>query len=304
MSRNIPKLPFKQRFRVETSKPLEQQFPETGRLALAYLTVELHKMGSIRGYDASAMLDELLRTARSTYADLDLYENTPLFEKITTILKHMEWWQVYTACERLYEKHVDAAGYLGDNDNFIETRNKAETQSYFEDEINNILNEENISYQFVRGQFQNRGRAQTQKSVQRVGSVLLDPRLSPVLQHYNKAQKFFNQRPEPDGKNCVKEAVCALEATIHVLTNSTESIDFTKAIKGLQGNGTRQIPPPIAEGIIRLYAYRGSGQGVAHAAPQGNKVTEIEAELVLSLVASYVTYLVDLLAYPDEEIPF
>ena len=81
-----------------------------------------------------------------------------------------------------------------------------------------------------------------------------------------------------------------------MLTNLSASNDFTKTIKQIQGNDVKQIPPPIAESIIRLYAYRGSGQGVAHAAPNGNKVTEIEAELVLNLVASYVTYLVDILS--------
>ena len=60
----------------------------------------------------------------------------------------------------------------------------------------------------------------------------------------------------------------------------------------------------MAIGIIKLHAYRGSGQGVAHAALAGTKVSELEAELVLSLVASYITYLTDLLLRPEDENPF
>ena len=69
------------------------------------------------------------------------------------------------------------------------------------------------------------------------------------------------------------------------------------------GNVPGQIPPPIAESMLKIHAYRGSGQGVSHAALQGNRVEQAEAELTLSLVASYVTYLVSL--YPrEDEIPF
>jgi hypothetical protein len=51
--------------------------------------------------------------------------------------------------------------------------------------------------------------------------------------------------------------------------------------------------------MIKIHAYRGSGQGVSHVAEQGTRVTELEAELMINLVAAYVTYLVDL--YPYEE---
>ncbi len=276
----MSKLSFNQRFSVGLPKPIEQEFPESGRVALAYLINELADMNSIRGCGSYPMINEMLRTSRLVYTDFDFDRHTVLFYKIVSILKRMEWWQVYTFCERFYEKHIDAAANEYE-DSFVETQSKAEVQSYFEIELNNILNEENVSYQFVSGQFQHRGRAQTQKSIQRVGSILADPHLSAVLQHYNKARKFFDARPQADVENCVKEAICAFEAAVHVLTNLPASTDFVKAIKQIQGNEPRQIPPPVAEGMIRIYAYRGSGQGVAHAALHGNRVTELEAELVL-----------------------
>ncbi len=117
--------------------------------------------------------------------------------------------------------------------------------------------------------------------------------------HFNKARKFFNERPEPDVENCVKEAVCALEATLEIVTKKNVGGNFAKAIKQIP-----EIPSPIAEGMIKLYAYRGDGQGIAHAASKGSKVSEIEAELVLSLAASYITYLYDLFPEPEDEIPF
>ena len=133
---------------------------------------------------------------------------------------------------------------------------------------------------------------------------LLDqPRFKKAKYHYNKARHFFNQRPNSDTENCVKECLCALEACVEVVTGEIASKNFSKVVKRQTSNAPGKIPPPIAEGMIKLHAYRGSGQGVAHAASHGNRVTVSEAELVLNLTAAYITYLADL--YPEEEeIPF
>jgi hypothetical protein len=165
------------------------------------------------------------------------------------------------------------------------------------------MEEENLVFHLSDGQFHRRGRAQTQKVFERVGAVLANPKLEKVKNHYNKARKFFDARPTPDLENCVKEALCALEACIEILTAKNASKEFEKTIRQLQGNRPNQIPSPIGEGMIKLHSYRGSGQGVAHASLQGNRVALVDTELVLSLVASYITYLVDL--FPSvEDIPF
>ncbi|HEY9756337.1 MAG TPA: hypothetical protein V6C97_14315 [Oculatellaceae cyanobacterium] len=165
------------------------------------------------------------------------------------------------------------------------------------------MEEENLAFHFSDGQFHRRGRLQTQKAFERVGAVLAAHRLEKVKSHYNNARKFFDTRPTPDFENCVKEALCALEACIEILTAKNASKDFEKAIRQLQGNNPNQIPSPIGEGMIKLHSYRGSGQGVAHASLQGNRVAVVDAELVLSLVAAYITYLVDLFPVA-EDVPF
>lgn len=305
----MSKIPFKQRFGLEQSKPIDDDFPESARVALAYLVVDLQDQGCFSGFEASRVLNELFRTGRFTGQEFDSGINTTFLDNVLAPLQKMEWWQVYTFCERLHDCHIGDAGEFhnsgnyGVSDHWVLTASKADMQKYYADELNNILAEEHLAYHFVDGQFQRRGRAQTQKSIQRMGAVLADPSLSNVRTHYNKAREFFDERPEPDAENCVKEALCALEACLEILAEKPASKDFAKVVKQLQGNSPGQIPSPVAQGMIKLHAYRGSGQGVAHAALQGSKVSEVEAELVLNLVASYVTYLVDLLSQP-EEIPF
>lgn len=296
-------LPFAQRFGFDTSKPVTDDFPDKARVSLAYLLKDLIDRRYVMPWHQ--VHDELHRVGAITEGYLDQFPDASELTTGLVLLQGMEWHRVYTFCERAYKKLLRTVeGWDDEMDGMVTTVAIGEVRDYYQGELNELLGENNIGYHFVDGEFQRRGRAQTQKSIQRVGMVLSQTRLAPVRDHFNKALKYFNERPAPEKENCVKEAVCALEAAVDILTGKPASKDFTRAVKQLQGNDPGQIPPPIAEGMIKLHAYRGSAQGVGHAALQGSSVSEIEAELVLSLVASYVTYLADLFPEEGQEIPF
>lgn len=299
----MPSPPFKQRFGFENAKLIDSQFPDSARVALAYLLKNLKDQSALAEHGTDSVIDELLRTGRLLPSDVASRSDTPFLQRTLDLLRKMEWWQVYTLCERIYRYQIREVGWWSNENDWIVSKTKEEIQGYFADQINEVLAEENMAYQFLDGEFQRQGRAQTQKTMQRVGRVLGQARLSTVRNHYNKAQAFFNARPVIDVENCVKEALCALEACLEIMSGRPAAKDFAKAVQQLKGNEAHQIPPPIAEGMIKLHGYRGSGQGVAHAALEGNRVTELDAELVLSLAASYISYLVDLLS-ESEEIPF
>ena len=294
-------LPFKERLGSGAEKPIEHDFPIDARVGLAHLLADLHSKSYLRNQET--VLAELFRRARVQAPPSFDYSN-PFFTNILDLLKRMEWWAIYDFCERVYERLLAPVGYRDANDVWVEEVGLWDVRNYFSAELNLLLAEENIAYQFVDGRFQRRGRAQTQKNIQRMGSVLATPALADVRRHYNKAREFFDQKPEPDSPNCIKEALCSLEVCLSAFYKEDFSADFTKLVKRHQGNGPSEIPSPIAEAIIKLHAYRGSGQGVAHAAPDGTRVSEVEAELVLNLVASYVTYLVDMFANATEDVPF
>jgi hypothetical protein len=297
----MAKLPFNQRVGVSTAKPISDDFPESAKTALAFLLQDLVQQGFASGWNE--LITELQRTGRQHDREaFDYYPDN--LDLALWLLEEMDWWRIYIFCERVYQHHLKETSSTNENGWTTNTDIK-EVQKYYTDEINALLAEEDLVYQFTDGEFQKRGRAQTQKSTKRVHTILSDPKLHEVLAHYNKARGFFDKRPEADVENCVKEALCALEAAFEILTDKTASKNFTKVVKQMEGNGIREIPPPIAQGMIKLHGYRGSGQGVAHAALGGNKVSDVEAELVLSVTASYITYLYDLLSETeDDDIPF
>ncbi len=292
---------FKQRFGIEISKVLEREFPENTLIGLAHILVDLDSRSYLCGREA--VLRELYRRARFAKQPVVDYQQS-MFYVVHESLKAMPWDAVYDFCERVYEILLRPAWQQSDENEPAEEISLTDVRSYFSKELNLLLAEENIGYQFVGGRFQRRGRAQTQKNIQRMGSVLINPELADVRRHFNKARYFFDQKPEPDSPNCIKEALCAIEACLSHYYREDFSGDFNRALKRHQGSDPTQIPGPIAEGILKLYAYRGSGQGVAHQASQGSRTTELEAELVLNLVASFITYIVDIFFVEGQDIPF
>jgi hypothetical protein len=277
-------------------KPISSDFPKKGRIALGYALEQLERKGLIAS--AGDIILEIKRVGRFTTPDIESIERDEYTTYLISLIMKLEWYQVYYFCERIYANFLKEMEYF---DGTVATIDDA--QWAFTNEINQIMEEENLAYYFENGLFYRRGRAQTQKALERVGTVLGDPRLEKVRKLFNKAKASFDKRPEADVENCVKDAVCALELCLEILLSKPVGKDFSGALKRLQGNGSKQIPVPIGESMIKLHSYRGSGVNIAHGTTEGNKVTIIEAELVLSMVATYITYLVDLMPL-DDDIPF
>ncbi|MDR3577851.1 MAG: hypothetical protein P4L50_28645 [Anaerolineaceae bacterium] len=288
---------FPQRFGTPKGTPIDKDFPSSARIALCYILLDLNTKQYL--VKEESVLIEINRLGRLTIKDIENTDRKEFIYELMIRIGKLTWDQVYTFCERAYQKLLIEYGD-GFNNQYVSID---EVRNYYSSEINQLLDEENLAYHFEDGVFQRRGRAQTQKALEKTGAVLSDPSLEKVKLLFNKARRYYDARPEPDLENCVKESLCALEAAIEIITGKSASKDFEKAVKQLEGNGNNQIPTPIAQTMIKIYSYRGSGQGVAHAALQGNRVAPEDAELVLSLTADFITYLANL--YPREpEIPF
>jgi len=292
------RIPFTQRFGTGLPNvPVDKEVPESARIGLISILSRLVQKTYISDWDMLA--SEALHTWRRLSSEF-----TDSGEYICTLgVKALAWDRFYVFCERVY-RILQAPSRYDENGEIVETGPLTEAQRYYADEINELLAEENLTYEFVGGIFQRRGRPQTQKSLQRVSSVLADSRYTQVRNHYNKAVQFFNERPNADVQNCVKEAVCALEAFVEIIFGKKAAKGFDEVIRSKQGNSIGQIAPTIADGIIKLRAFRGNAQGVVHAALEGGYVGPVEAELVLSLVASYITYLNDTFLSQELEAPF
>jgi hypothetical protein len=117
------------------------------------------------------------------------------------------------------------------------------------------------------------------------GQTLTDEAFSAARTHYRKAKRYV-EGPEVDYENSCKEAICTIESMVLTLTGGT---DLVKELRNLAREG--HIPKPIAEMVIKLYAYRGDEPGIAHAGPETPDVGKDEAELLFNLAGSIGTYM-------------
>jgi hypothetical protein len=113
--------------------------------------------------------------------------------------------------------------------------------------------------------------------------------------------KFFREPASPDLENTVKEAVCAVEAAGKALFPDLAGSTLGDLLKSFNKAGS--VPGPIVKTIEGLYAFRNSGEGVAHGGATGSPVTIQLAEYVLAVAASQIILFVTI-SNSEDPVPF
>lgn len=281
-------LPFPQRLGFRDKKLVDSDFPKTARIALFNVLQELVRQRKID--TLYVLLYELRRTCRM-HEQQEVARNATPDMRLRTLLERADWMDVFSFCERIYEKllshdWVNRRGHV--------IRSTVDVRADFEAEMNQILAEENIAFEFRTGEFVRPGRPHTQKVISEAHKVLRLPELEGANLHYTKAIRFFSRAIEPDFPNAVKEAVSSLEAAAKGLFPEFRKLDLDKLLRRLQGTDDASIPPTIVNSIRSVYAFRGSAALVAHGGASGGDVSAHVAELVISLCATFITYLAGL----------
>lgn len=298
----MSEIPFSTRFGVCSKKLITDDFLQSARVGLYYIFIDLIEKDLIeKEYNDNQKFKyinfEINRICRNLNRDDD-------DSNISRSFYEMEWFGVYNLVERLYLKlkpnnDFDGYGHIDGDLYDIEY-----VKTYFTNEIKHLMAEENIGYDFDNGMFYRKGHISTIKSIKAVAPILSNEKLVKAKEHYNKALKFFQNIKTPDFENSIKESFCALEASLIALHSPEIAKNFEHSIKNLEGYQKEKSPPPIIESIIKLYGYRNSGNGIAHATQKEIKVSEKEAELILALVADYITYFYSLLNKDEYDVPF
>ena len=285
---------FTQRFGL-TGSVAEDQFPETARTCLHHILTVLEQHDYVRNW--AAVIAELERVARV---------RPGAGQSVSELLTLLPWANLYTFCERVYSNLlVEPTEYNSYTRDVEVTTPLADVQAHYVKEINQLLSEEGLPYEFRDGQFVRPGKQSTQQATARATYVLGARGLRDARAHFIKALDYFRKSPEEaDHPNAVKEAVSALEAAAKALFPDFKTGDLPTILKKLQGTDENRIPPALVKAMESLYVFRGAGQGVSHGGANGGVVTAPVAELALSTAAAYITYLADVKAARDADVPF
>ena len=290
---------FSQRMLPANSRsPIDGEVPRSARVAVIHV---LNRMVDEQRFEGWSILLEQARYAARQLPGTSYFERAE--EVCVELVLDMPWQVFYDYLEQVYGLLVGRPALDQETGAWETVFSIADSQTRFTNQINQVLSEENLCYELRDGEFCRRGRPHTQRALGKASLVLADPRFGKSLRYYRKALGFFNRRPQPDAENCVKEAVCAMEAAAVVLLGKQGCGKFETLIQNAKGTSADSIPPTLAESMLKLWAFRGAAEGVAHGSVDGGIVGACEAEAALSLVAAYITYLNDKFSTP-EELPF
>jgi len=192
---------------------------------------------------------------------------------IAALLNGCKWYEFYD----LVETVIDAfeRGYSG--------------ASAFVNDVNQVLVRNYVGYEIRDYRVERVGAREAEVAIAEARGILRDPELQAADEQFQKAIGFFNQRPQPDVENCVKDAVGAVEALARILLGKP-SIQLNDAIKEI--GEQRGIHKALQQMVDKLYAYRGDAPGAAHGKTGAKPpITPLDAEFVLHTSAACIVYL-------------
>ena len=156
--------------------------------------------------------------------------------------------------------------------------------------VNEVLEEENSAFRFI------------DKFIAPISNEIKTEEIECALQrtksftafhgankHLTTALERFSDKQNPDYRNCIKEAISAVEAVCrHFIGEST----LGDALKRLESKGLI-INPALKQGFEKIYGYTNGKDGIRHAWSEYGVETDFnDAKFALVTCSAFVNYLI------------
>ncbi len=115
-------------------------------------------------------------------------------------------------------------------------------------------------------------------------------RFSGARAHVVRSMQLLAQRPEPDFRNAIKEAISAVESTLKIVTGKGHA-DLSDALSDFRSK--YPIHGALFTGLEKLYGYTSNEHGLRHALLEAQaNVGFVEAKFMIVACAAFMNYLV------------
>jgi hypothetical protein len=162
-------------------------------------------------------------------------------------------------------------------------------------QLNQVLRAEGSPYHFLDGVLT---QITDPAEIQAVRDALSVPdRFAGARAHLTRALELLGQRPDPDYRNAIKEAISSVESTLKILTEHThaglhEALQEFARIHPIHG--------ALLRGLDSLYGYTSSEHGLRHALLEADaNVGFAEAKFMIVACAAFVSFLITLASQPS-----
>ena len=111
-----------------------------------------------------------------------------------------------------------------------------------------------------------------------------------VAEHIRSAMELLGKKPEPDIRNCIKEAISAVEAAAKLLTGEKSGgIDTALAVLDKQ----KTLHPAFRTASSKLYGYTSDEDGIRHPILDEPNITFVEARFMVVACSAFSNLLVE-----------
>jgi hypothetical protein len=185
---------------------------------------------------------------------------------------HLDWAGMYDLLEYAVERGTTWGGLQG-----------------LEQRANYYLTREHSGYRFVNGQLAPITNPAEITEIESAAERAIAAGLDGASQHIGTALSLFGQRPQPDYRNAIKEAISAVEAVV-------------KGINGTRGGGLHdalgavsakiEMHSALKAGLEKLYGYTSDKDGIRHAILEEANVDEADARFMIVTCSAFVNFLI------------
>src|SRR5207244_70129 len=152
----------------------------------------------------------------------------------------------------------------------------------FQNELNRYFRQSGIGWQMVGGQIEMRGDSQFETTVSGAVEALATGQHATAESELREARTDLSRRPAPDLTGAVQHAMGAIEALAKQIVGD-EKATFGQLVPRLTN-----IPKPLDTAIEKVWGY---ASNAARHVREGGTPGHEDAELVVSMAASVITYL-------------
>src|SRR5262249_1603017 len=120
-------------------------------------------------------------------------------------------------------------------------------------------------------------------------SMNLSDTFSGARSHIRHAVALFAQKPKPDYRNAVKEAMSAVESVVRIVTGSKKAT-VGDALRKLEE--AKPMHPAFKQAMDKLYGYTSDEGGIRHSLIDLDKVDEVDAKFMIVTCSAFVNFCV------------
>ena len=127
------------------------------------------------------------------------------------------WWLAHRVQEIPWYTVYELLEFMADNITLFQTRSGGVSQEAFRKTANEVLQRENAGYRFVASVLTEVTSPAEIEAIEKAMTETENYGLGTVHTHIKQALQLLGQRPEPDFRNAIKEAISAVESAVNLI---------------------------------------------------------------------------------------